>query len=216
MKRKLAQTKPSIGDSTDAANGDTVAKKSTDDYEYDGPAKENNKISRKRSNSLTGSTASSTDDSGNSITDELSSSSGTSSPASSAAHDEIRFNHHNYEEEADCGRGASPVEQSRFVHMSHQPFPNKLSPGWIDLMTLRYLSSSAPYQPSPFYYPPFEATFNRMPTELSPLKLHYATIDQPFAMPHKQLAEFSPRSSPISNPTKKCGFTISAILGCES
>lgn len=224
IKRKLAQKPSSTCENiVDSHNGETMK---TELFEYESPQKEN-KISRKRSNSLAGSTAS-TEDSRNSVGDEISaaSSSGTSSPATSAH----EYSHSAYGEQDEF---AHPLMSMKSYEMSPKAveFSSKRHTAeWLDLMALRYISTNGPYHHPPVlpphaYYPQLHQNYDTMS-----IKSNYTSNESSFSIPYHAM-QYSPRtlvhdrppqspvetsSRPISQPTKKCSFTISAILGCES
>lgn len=154
IKRKLS-TKPNTIEANDV--------KKEDFYHYNSDITEN-KLNRKRSNSLTESNASA-DDSTNSIGEEIASPSisGTSSPATSA---------HDYTSSYDDGDDFHSSKQ--FESM------NNRSNEWYDMMSMRYFQPhNGPYQhplylpgshqPNPFMQHMFPA--QRVPSPQEPLPI---------------------------------------------
>lgn len=186
IKRKLT-TKP-----TASADSSGDRKPQGDPFEYSSSMKEN-QINRKRSNSLTGSTASA-DDSGHSVSDEIVSpiQSGTSSPAASS---------HEYPTGYDERDDFSPTKH--FEAPTNPMMMASRSNEWFDLMSMKYLHSHASSFHQPLYYPP----------------VHQTTFAHQMFASHR----LSPSQEPVPEappkvaapPRKKSGFSISAILGCE-
>lgn len=191
-------------------------------FEYNNTMKEN-KNRRKRSNSLSESTTSA-DESGNSVGDEISSSSlsGTSSPATSAH----EFNPATYDESDDY-TALKAYEQN---HDNGIPVVDRhRSSEWIDLMTLRYIQANGNYPPQqPLFYPPLQANYDSVvpfkhslssfmqPSSIN-LARSYEQISSPDFLPAIVPAPVDPiKKSIVASPPKKTGFSISAILGCES
>lgn len=204
IKRKLT-SKPASNESSDI-------KIKTDLFEYSSSVKEN-QISRKRSNSLTGSTASA-DDSGNSVNDEISSSSlsGTSSPATSAH----EYNPSTYDESDDFA-----TRKAFESNQNMQSMPRHQSNEWIDLMALRYFQASGSYPHQPLFYPgmhhsydvPFPMRQSCVSTDTAPPAPHHF---QPPKLSTAGFRTIEPAKTPASTPRKSSSFSISAILGCES
>lgn len=228
IKRKLTSTSSSSSSSkANPSIGESCDKKlrRNELFEYGNSMKEENKIGRKRSNSLSEST-SSADESGNSVGDEMISSSslsGTSSPVTSAH----EFNSATYDESDDyttlktyesnhVGNGLPPVGR-------HHP-----SSEWIDLMTLRYIQANGNCPPQrPLFYSSLARNYDSVPLPFKPSSnFMQPTIDLERTYEQIPLPDFSqsmvpgileqPKQSLAIIPPKKTGFSISAILGCES
>lgn len=208
-KRKLAQSsQTSINHniiSSSSSNSTTTETKSIDDDvdECDTERK------RQRTNSFNGS-VSSLDDSGLSFSET---SSGKSTPVTSTS--DIRVC------DEDDNRIAGVMYKPPDVHhplyhqhnVAHQElvlqqFRDSLQQPWMDL-AFSYLNRAAVpylpfYQPQPFFNP------------TSPYAEHIIMHEQYAAeVPVKQNKLHHVEENTIK-PPKKCGFTISAILGCES
>lgn len=227
IKRKLVQ-KPSSSSSTCDNDIDPHEMKTmkTDSFKYESLQKDS-KVGRKRSNSLAGSTAS-TDDSRNSVVDEISaaSSSGTSSPATSAH----EYSHTAYSEQEDYVHPLLSMKSYELSPKDVEFSSKKHTTEWLDLMALRYISSNGPYHhpallpPQP-YYPPMHQNYESI--SLTP---NYRRNETNFSIPYHgmQYVPHTPENDPsvqsssgnlkrpTSQPLKKCNFTISAILGCET
>lgn len=189
-------------------------------FEYKNTMKES-KIGRKRSNSLTESTTSA-DESGNSVGDEISSSSlsGTSSPATSAH----EYNPATYDESDDY----APLKPYESNHGHGLPTTVGRHPSseWIDLMTLRYIQANGSYPPQQaLFYPPLQANYGNSfkqtpPFMPSPIDLarSYEQIPSPPEYSAAMVPSLmdAPKKTIAASPPKKTGFSISAILGCES
>lgn len=181
---------------------------------------------RKRSNSLSES-ATSADESCNSVGDEISSSSlsGTSTPITSA-HD---YSSSGYDE-SKGNRSAAPFNTYPLKVFEVAAKADSHLANELDPMSLPYIpADSLALQPT-MHYP------IRMPTMLEALRLQqslcYLTksppIDQMRAAyePHLTIPNYpimasaeyeqSTKMAAIASPPKKTGFSISAILGCES
>lgn len=190
-------------------------------FEYKNTIK-NGQIGRKRSNSLSESTTSA-DESGNSVGDEISSSSlsGTSSPATSAH----EYNPATYDESDDY----TPIKSYETNHGNGlPPVGRHPSSEWIDLMTLRYIQANGNYPPQqPLFYPSLAtnydsvSVFRQSPSFMqpSPIDLARSYEQMPsndFSSPIIPAILDQPKKSMATSPPKKTGFSISAILGCES
>lgn len=179
----------------------------TDVQLFDYKTKENQQ--RKRSNSLSEST-SSADESANSLGDEISSSSlsGTSSPTTH------EFNSTTYDEPDDFVP-FKPFE----LHSSY--LQNRRPNGeWADLMAFRYMQSNGTYQ-GPMFYPQLQNNQDVMPFKHVPgydlmrTYDHLSQIEYPSRSSAAAVIE-PPKKIAVATPPKKTGFSISAILGCES
>ncbi|XP_031633024.1 T-box-containing protein TBX6L-like [Contarinia nasturtii] len=231
IKRKLTSS-TSSSSSSSSSKANTPMEASNDKklrrnelFEYKNTMKEN-KIGRKRSNSLSEST-SSADESGNSVGDEMISSSslsGTSSPATSTH----EYNPATYDESDDyttlksyetnhVGNGLPTVGR-------HHP-----SSEWIDLMTLRYIQANGNYPPQqPLFYSTLPRNYDSVtsPFKQSPHFMQATPIDLARTYEQMPSPDFPPSMVPAIleqqkktiavSPPKKTGFSISAILGCES
>lgn len=189
-------------------------------FEYNNTMKEN-KMSRKRSNSLSESTTSA-DESGNSVGDEISSSSlsGTSSPATSAH----EYNPTSYDESDDY----SPLKAYEPSHGNGMPAVGRHpSSEWIDMMTLRYIQANGSYPPQPtLFYPSLPATYDSvLPFKQAPAFIQPSPIDLAQTYERMSSPDYRPSMAAPAilkqpknsvSPPKKSGFSISAILGCES
>lgn len=189
-------------------------------FKYKSTMKES-KLGRKRSNSLSESTTSA-DESGNSVGDEISSSSlsGTSSPATSAH----EYNPATYDESDDY----SPLKPYEPNHSNGMPTVRRHSSSeWIDLMTLRYIQANGNYpHQQPLFYPPMPATYDSMAfkqsspiVQPSPIDLARTYDQMPSPNGYNTIAPFhmdQPKKVIATSPPKKSGFSISAILGDES
>lgn len=157
--------------------------------------------SRKRANSLSGSTTSA-DDSGHSLGDEISSSSlsGTSSPVAST-HEYPP----NFDESDDFGPQKtyepSPVARHRSAEL-------------MDLMALQYIQANGSYQHPSLYYPTMPLSY------MPPVGAHVLPMPP---QRHQQMPTYPIHIPvPIEQPKiqmksrKLNSFSISAILGCES
>lgn len=206
--------------------------KTSELFDYKNAVKDS-KTSRKRSNSLSESTTSA-DESGNSVGDEISSSSlsGTSSPATSA-HD---YSSNTYDESDDY----HPLKSYETNHNNNNNnnsmqtmVTRHPSMEWIDLMTLRYFQANGgnypQHQQPPIFYPStvplhssYESnTFKHSPQYMQTSSLdlmrsyeHVPQTDYPTIVAQAVLEQTKKTVAPI--PPKKTGFSISAILGCES
>lgn len=197
-------------------------------FEYQKTLKEN-KIGRKRSNSLTESTTSA-DESDNSMGDDILSSSlsGTSSPATSA-HDCQPVTY----DESDDYASLKQYETGYHHNINLSAVERHLSTEWIDLMTLRYIQSNGNYPPSthhhhqPLFYPHIppnyeSVSFKQPPTFILPTAVDLVRSNGK-QMPSSEFSlltqstilDQSKKSRAVGAP-KKSGFSISAILGCES
>lgn len=205
IKRKLTTT------SKQSTEGLTDKKmKNSELFEFGNSAKES-KINRKRSNSLSEST-SSTEEIGNSVGDEMSTSSssslsGISSPVTSA---------HEYT--------VSYEDQDEFSHHNNttQIEPRHNTADWLDLMAMQYTHTSRNYSPNhhqPMYYPALPLNYDSMSsgyiqtTSIGLLQSHLQVpqTDSPSGL----LPLEQPKISMVARPPKKNSFSISAILGCE-
>lgn len=215
IKRKLA-SKPNA--SMDES-GSVKKHKTNELFKYKSTMKDS-KISRKRSNSLSESTTSA-DESGNSVGDEISSSSlsGTSSPATSAH----EYNPATYDESDDY----SPLKPYEANHSNGLPAVGRHpSSEWIDLMTLRYIQANGNYpHQQPFVYPPMPTNYDSVTFKQSPPIMQPSPIDLARSydrMPSPRYTNVAPimfdqpKKSIATSPPKKSGFSISAILGSES
>lgn len=169
---------------------------------------------RKRSNSLSEST-SSADESCNSVGDEISSSSlsGTSSPATSA-HD---YNSNSYDEPTNYTMKPFESHHISNLQAAHRQTPTE----YADMMT-RYMPLTNNYT-HPLVFSPhllYQQTAALLATT-PPMDLMRAAYepmtppDYPVHYSHPEL-EQSKKMLPPASPPKKSGFSISAILGCES
>lgn len=195
--------------------------KTNERFDYPNTMKES-KMGRKRSNSLSESTTSA-DESDNSVGDEISSSSlsGTSSPATSTH--EFSATVHNESDDYAPLKTYNPNHVNSLPPVGRHP-----SSEWIDLMTLHYIQANGNFPPhhQPLFYPPMTANYSSVQFKQTP-----APFIQPSAMELVQSYEQmpspdystlapaildQPKKSMVDSPPKKSGFSISAILGCES
>lgn len=201
--------------STDASGNKKL--KTPELFDYKNTMKEN-KIGRKRSNSLSESTTSA-DESGNSVGDEILSSSlsGTSSPATSPH----EYNPATYDESDDY----SPLKSYETNHSNSLPTVGRHpSSEWIDLMTLRYIQANGnyPHQQS-LFYPTLPTNYDTVSFKQSPfiqpspidLARSYEQMPSPDFSPLAPANLVQPKKSMAASPPKKTGFSISAILGYE-
>lgn len=193
---------------------DTTAEKKvkTDEiFDFKVATKENQ---RKRSNSLSEST-SSADDSANSLGDEISSSSlsGTSSPIA-PTHE---YNSNTYDESDDF----VPYKPFEPVANFSDPSSHRPNGEWADMMALRYIQATGnyPYQPPPMFYPQLQNIHDQLP--LKPASSYdlirsYEHLSPPIEYPSHSSGLEPMKKLVAPSPPKKTGFSISAILGCES
>lgn len=214
IKRKF----PLKTNSTLTENSEKKLKTSNELFDYQ--TMKENKIGRKRSNSLSESTTSA-DESDNSVGDEISSSSlsGTSSPATSAH--EFSAVVHN---ESDDYAALKTYDSNRGNCLP--PVGRHPSSEWIDLMTLHYIQANGNFSPhhQPLFYPPTTANYNTVqfkqtpfiPTSAIDLMHPYDQMPSPEYLPTIPANLEQPKKLLAHSPPKKSGFSISAILGCES
>lgn len=191
----------------------TEKKVKTDEiFDFNVTTKENQ---RNRSNSLSEST-SSADESANSLGDEISSSSlsGTSSPIA-PTHE---YNSHAFDESDDF----VPYKPFESAANFSNPSSHRPNGEWADMMALRYIQATGnyPYQP-PMFYPQLQNIHVQLP--LKPASGHelirsYEHLSPPIEYPSHSSATLEPMKKRLvaPSPPKKTGFSISAILGCES
>lgn len=169
-------------------------------FEYNGTE---SKMGRKRSNSLSESTTSA-DESNNSVGDEISSSSlsGTSSPH--------EYNSATYDESDDYAaiKSYETNHEHRLAAVGRHP-----SSEWLDLMALRYIQANGNYpHQQPLFYPPPPATYDSVPFKQTSAFIPPMDLARPYEVPSPSTVEQPKKTS----TPKKSGFSISAILGCES
>lgn len=210
MKRKLT-TKPIDESSLCSA----VKKLKTSDYKK--TSAKDTTASRKRSNSLSEST-SSADESFISIGDEIPSplSSGSSSPDTS-----VQDYHSNaYDESTNC-----PLKSFEPQHNSHlQPDHRQMSNGYTDFWALRQTHQHMIYPPPQMFAPNVLEAMriqyaNNCAQSLPPMDLMRAAFEpniQSDVAKIDHLDHFKRTPKPSNPPTKRTGFSISAILGRES
>lgn len=174
---------------------------------------------RKRTTSFDGS-MSSLDDSGLSISESCSSSSGMSSPATTV--DEPPSIRHYDEENTLLHRQRSLHYQQEMILQQFRenvvgppmlPQAIAMNPTWIDL-AYSYLSRS---YPAPLSYamapPPFGMPMHVV--EQRAAAVHMMAAESEYVRP-AQSSPIDERTTPKEHQTKKCNFSISAILGCDS
>lgn len=245
IKRKLPAKPNAAGGNVHDANCDKKLKTSKL-FDYTQTMKESSKIGRKRSNSLSESTTSADESDNSvgdeMISSASSSLSGTSSPATSA-HECNAAAYNESDDYAplkayDSAIAAAAVAATH--HGTHLPSVGRHpSTEWIDLMTLRYIQANGNYPPPPppphhhqhhphqslFYAPNYESivSFKQSPfMHHHPNALDLAARSSYEQMPSPDLSPLGPgmldqtKKSIAVSPPKKAGFSISAILGCES
>lgn len=180
-------------------------------FDYEGSTMDSKK-SRKRSNSLSES-ASSADESCNSGGYDISSSSlsGTSSPATSA-HD---YSPNGYDEPNRI-RSTAPFNTVTDSHLANELDPVSLSHISAATLALQHYPTEMPTMLEAFQLRQSLSYLEKTPMDLM------RTVYQPHSvMPHCSTIlsseyEQSRKIAAIASPPKKTGFSISAILGCES
>lgn len=186
-------------------------------FDYNKTPAKDTTASRKRSNSLSEST-SSADESFISIGDEIPSplSSGSSSPDTS-----VQDYHSNaYDEPTNC-----PLKSFEAQHNSHlQPDHRQMSNGYMDFWALRHTHQHMIYPPPQMFAPNVLEAMriqyaNNCAQSLPPMEVMRAAFEPtiPSDVAKIALLDHSRKTpKPINPPTKRTGFSISAILGCES